>query len=214
MSLVKDMNRGFEFLACGMMADPLRIEDKETDTISRIIRVQGYGKRYNFFAETEEEFQAAPPPDTEVRVFGRLERQKGTVFMKPRVTGILYPGQPNWKPFSDEEVLSGCRFTGWGVIVSKKATEYKGVKFRNLQVGTMGDTFLFRDYESAALYEQMPETGPGLFKGHLETFVGSGERGKDLFMTPVIDAFRIRTPKDDEPDRKTPPLPEDGKKPT
>lgn len=197
MSIITDMLKGFQFQVCGRLDEPLKFTDEKSGDVTRMLRILGFGKCYTFFVDSDEAIDACPPASTEVRAVGVLRRKSGTSFFKPEVTGIVHPGAKNWKPFTDDDIVTGCRFAGWGIVTEKKTSEYRGQTYRNLQVGTMGDTILFRDFASADIFETIPEKGPLYLTGHIEPKnLNDGDR-RNVLMVPVIDVVRAREAKDD-----------------
>ncbi len=199
MSLVLDMAKGFAFTVCGRFGEPLQFTDEKTGETQRMIRIEGFGKTYNFRVESDEELDRCPPLNTEVRASGVLRRKGGATHLTTQVMALVTPGQTGWKPYTDDDYVAGCNFGGWGLIVDKRLSEFRGQTYRSLQVGTVGDTLVFRDFSSHEFFVSLPEKGPVFLSGHLEPKVGTDDRRNNVHLIPVLENFRLRENKEQKP---------------
>ncbi len=199
MGIMQEMMKGFQFQVCGQLAEPLRITDERTGEVTRMLRIEGYGKTYSFAVESEEQLESAPPIGTEIRASGLLKRRGGTTFMRPIVQNLVWAGQPNWKPFNEEEWMQGAKFAGWCIVTEKKKSDFRGETYYKLHAGVVGDAVLFQNFASDEFFVTLPEKGPVLLAGHLESKIDkSGKVNAEL--SAVIESFRT-----DDAARRTPP---------
>lgn len=176
MSNLENLKKNIQFMVCGELGDPLKIEDQKTGETARFARVLGIGKTYNLSLDTEEELKALPAPGTPCRAIGILGRRSKSIAASARITNLLYPGQPGWKDLTDEEVLAGGRFWGWGMVGLKKDTEFNGKTYRSFQIQTFGETFQFKDV-SAELLASVPDDVALYVEGTLDSQLNSTANG-------------------------------------
>ena len=177
MNLLEELMKRIRFQVCGQFSEPLRIPD-EGGEVARFVRIEGFGKMYNFRVETEEDLVSYPTSGW-VRAGGILVRRGGSTAANPRILELSIPGRPNWKQPSDEEYLGGCKFGGWGSIALKKGGVYAGNPFRNLQLNVVGDTLLFRNIEEE-LFDRLPDGGVIYVSGILETLLQTNTQSRTV----------------------------------
>ena len=178
MTLMEELMKRIRFQLCGQFSEPVRITDDKTGDVSRFVRIEGFGKMYNFRVDTDEELDSYPTTGW-VRAGGVIVRRSKSASASPRISELLIPGKPGWKQPTEEEFLGGCRFGGWGMVAQKKSGEYRGHSFCNLQLNVVGDTLLFRNV-SEELFARLPESGGIYVNGFLETLLQNDSSGQTV----------------------------------
>ncbi len=192
MSVLENLKKGIQFMVCGEMGEPLRIADRGGETV-RFARIVGFGKTYNLPVDSDEELAALPPAGTPVRALGLLGRRSRSDSASARIVNLLTPGQQGWKDLSDEEVLAGARFWGWGMVTLKRETEYGGKSYRSFQIGTFGETFLFRNM-TPEQFDTVPESGAVYVDGQLESRLSNSAAGMVHDLALVLRGVSLSGP--------------------
>jgi hypothetical protein len=190
MSVVSEMKKAFQFMVCGEFGERRKFTDATGETV-RQIEFHVFGRTFVLNAETESDFMAFPKPGVEARSIGQLRRKRDSLAVKAAIRNWVTPESPDWKPFSDEEILAGVLYGGWGKVVQKKTTTFGGTDYRNLQVATFGDTFLFREFRDDAIFEHCPDSGIVYIGGHLDILVVSAKEGKMTDLFPIVDNYKV-----------------------
>lgn len=185
------LNEGMTFEVFGSIGETMSFPDRETGELHRFVKIVGFGKTYSLEVGSDEELGRYKSMEGRmVKAYGGLGRRRGALSATARIKGVSTSDDKDWKEPSVEEILEGCRFSGWGLVTKKAYTEYQGKTYRKLQVGTMGETYLFKDLEPE-MFGRMPETGPIKVSGTLETDVVSTNNGQIADLRFVVKEFSV-----------------------
>jgi hypothetical protein len=121
MSAAQEMKKAFQFMVCGVFGERRKFTDAIGETV-RQVEFHVFGRTFVLNAETESDFLSFPKPETEARSFGQLRRKRDSLSVKAAIRNWITPESPDWKPFTDEEMLAGVLYGGWGKVVQKKTT--------------------------------------------------------------------------------------------
>jgi hypothetical protein len=200
MSLLQEIQKGFRFQICGLMSEPLVFTD-ESGAVTRFARVSGINRTFSLSVDSEEELAAFPAVNTPIRAAGTANRRNKTFYCSPKVTDLIFPGRPGWKDLTDDEVLSGAAFSGWGMLMNKRSGIYQGTPYRKILVGGWGDSFEFRDIPED-VFLTLPAEGrvPIFVTGHLDPVLSQmKERATDnrvvsSDMAYIVDTVKVGDP--------------------
>ena len=200
MSLLQEIQKGFRFQLCGLMSEPLVFTDG-SGNVNRFARVVGFNRTFSLAAQSDEELAAFPAVGTPIRAGGTANRRSKTFFCSPRVTDLIYPGRPGWKDLTDDEVLAGAVFAGWGVLINKRSGVFQGNSYRKILVGGWGDSFEFSSVPENLFLTLPGEGRVGIYvSGHLDPVLSrmtekeTDNRIVSADMAYVVDAVRVGDP--------------------
>lgn len=177
MSLLQFLKRGLQFQVCGEIGETLSFEDSRTGAINRFVRIEGFQRTFNLEVDTDEQLRKfASMQGTQVRASGKLGRRRNAAAATARLENLLVPGMPGWVDLAEKDILEGSTFEGVGVVTDKKYSEFRGIAYRSMQLGMMGETFLFREIDPE-IFETLPESGPAKVSGHLDAKLVNGQSG-------------------------------------
>jgi hypothetical protein len=170
-TLMEKLRERIGFKVSGLVGDTLKFEDSRTGEITRMIRIEGFGKTFTVDAEDDEELTRFKELNGSlIRASGILGRRRSAAAATAKVTKLILPGDKEWSEPKDDEIVKGGTFNGVGIITERKFSEYRGQTYRSMQLGSIGETFLFRDIDPV-IFERIPESGPVTVSGKLDTKV-------------------------------------------
>ena len=197
MGFLQELQKGFRFQVCGLMSDPLVFKDDSGET-NRFVRIAGFNKTFSLAVNSDAELAVFPAVGTSIRATGMANRRNKSLFCGPRVTEMIFPGRPGWKDLTDDEVLAGAVFAGWGMLMDKRSGTYAGVDYRKIIVGGWGDSFEFRDIPEA-LFDSLPDESrvPLYISGRLDPVLsqlrerGTENRVVSADMAYVVEGIKV-----------------------
>lgn len=201
MSLMDWLDRGLRFQVAGKIGDWLRIEDPKSGEISRFVRILGFGRTYNLTVDTDEELARYKELEgSQARASGKLGRRRGASAATAKVDTIAIPGVKGWTDLTDAEIREGCKYDGVGIVTDKKFSEFRGETYRSMQLGLMGETFLFRGI-APAIFDTIPDDGPIKVSGHLDAKVVSSANGMISDLLLQLEEVKVLSQPAERPER-------------
>ncbi len=192
MTMREELAKGFIFSVCGQLGETRKFPRQDGEIVREII-VEGFGVSYPFRAESDEELAGLPPSGTDVRIRGRLRRKNRTNFIATEIENVSFPGITGWKPYTDDDFLSGPIWQGFAKIVTKRAWTGKNGTGSAVDLCTLGDTITVARFEEG-VFDRVPENVFVLAQGHLvpEKVYNKSFGIHGVELVPVLSSVKVK----------------------
>jgi hypothetical protein len=143
--------KGVRFSFCGLLGGKNEFNNEHR------INVNGISTKLNFVVSPAV-FSSYPGDDTPVRIFGKLGRKTGTTFVSLNVDEVIYSNHEKFTPVSQDEIVRGCVFSGYGLLTEKREYTRDGVVYNSVLVGVLGDIIKITNFADG-VFSLIPDVG-------------------------------------------------------
>jgi hypothetical protein len=144
-----ELLKGVRFSWCGVLGG------KNDFNHQHKITVEGWGGKCHFDVAPEI-FAVYPGDGLPVKIEGRLSRRSGATSVSMKVTKVIYNSMPNFVSPSPEEIMRGCFFEGYCLLLEKRSNTREGVVYNSLFLETVGDVLKVTDFADDVFF-RVPE---------------------------------------------------------